>query len=119
MIIENNNVRQPAKPARLDCDSRFITSWMPLIGQVDAKKERVAPPQFSTDSAERILWCIFFCFSPIQTMCARFHTVLHMALVLLGEVDFSLSLSPSLSFFHLVVINYTDIVLAPSSTWGC
>ena len=129
VIIENNYLRQPAKSARLDCDSHFQHQLdaVPLPSSPAAdwtgrrRKERVAPPQFSTDSAERILWCVFFffvCFVFHQSkQCVRASIQSYTWLWFYLAKWISLSLSPF--FFHPVVINYTDIVLAPSSAWGC
>ena len=132
VIIENNYLRQPAKSARLDCDSHFQHQLdaVPLPSSPAAdwtgrrRKERVAPPQFSTDSAERILWCVFFFlfvlfFTNPNNVCALPYSLTHGSGFTWRSGFLSLSLSLSPFFFHPVVINYTDIVLAPSSAWGC
>lgn len=87
-------------------------SWMPsppsfpaLIGQVDAKSVLPFSAIFHRFSRKYFIEH-FFCLTNPNNVCAL-HTVMHMAPVWLGKVNFS--------FVLPVVINYTDIVLAQSA----
>ena len=117
VIIENNYLRQPAKSARLDCDSHFQHQLdaVPLPSSPTAdwtgrrRKERVAPPQFSTDSAERILWCVFFFlfvlfFTNPNNVCALPYSLTHGSGFTWrsGFLSLSLSLSLSLPFSFIL-----------------
>lgn len=87
-------------------------SWMPsppcfplLIGQVNAKSVLLLSAIFHRFSRKYFI-VHFFCLTNPNNVCVL-HTVIHMALVWLGKMDFSQ--------FLPVVINYTDIVLAQSA----
>lgn len=88
--------------------------WLILQHQLDAiptqlsiadwtgkRKECVVSLRNFPQIQQNVFYSAFFFVLPIQAMCVR---SIHMALVWLGKVDFSL--------FLPVVINYTDIVLA-------
>lgn len=116
VIIENKYVGQPEV-----CHTtlRWLWLWLIIQHRLDAipaqlpgadwtggRKKRVASLRNFPQIQQKVFYSAFFCLTNPNKVCAL-HTVIHMALVWLGKVDFSL--------FLPVVINYTDIVLAQSA----
>lgn len=83
-----------------------ILAQLPGADWTGRYKERVASLRNFPQIQQKVFNSAFFCLTNPNNVCAL-HTIIHMALVWLGKVGFSL--------FLPVVINYTDIVLAQSA----